>query len=423
MCLFGAFIYNFNAPLQGVHSIRQSDTVFAAYSYCLEGSDFLKPKVAHGGETGGVAIGEFPIYSYALSIPCQLRGAWSETDPKIFILILWVLNLLVWIRWSKKYFPNLTVTTSSRALLFGFSTFSLVFLTISLPDNLALLLVGVAALVEQTKWPLKHLISAVLFCLVFAVRPYLIPLAYLVSPRPRWLIGVLLGCIAIYLIWYKWWVLKSDLNYYYTAIPPVSEMILALPHYFLDLLHVILREWFHYLFLPLMIWKWKELKKPEVLGLLFSILLVVLVRGEHLVVHNYYLWAGYIFFFLCLIRVFASFKPLVQTFLILLYGLIGFAQSQHQFHRQAQTRYEQMQTLANNINLPKDAKVAVYVGEGSCSTHYLYWLKRHGWCFYEKEFIDEKHCPQGATHYLVFKGEEPILQPCIFVPTEKPNDR
>ena len=212
LILLGAFLFNASSPLQGIHTIRQSDTVFAAYSYCMEGTDFLKPKVAHRGTTSGVAIGEFPLYSYIVSLPCQVRGSWSEYDPKFFILFFWILNFLIWTAWAKLYLklaPSNKDDIASLAIIFGFSTFALLYLTISLPDNLAFLLIGLAAYLQISDFRLLNrtlsqksisILSALLFILGFAVRPYLIPLILLVHRRWWWLTLTTVGCGIVYLL-------------------------------------------------------------------------------------------------------------------------------------------------------------------------------------------------------------------------------
>jgi hypothetical protein len=68
--LYSSFIlWSFQAPLVGVHFIRQADTLFTAYSYCKEDSSFLYPRIVHRENTSGVSIGEFPLFSYVLSLP------------------------------------------------------------------------------------------------------------------------------------------------------------------------------------------------------------------------------------------------------------------------------------------------------------------------------------------------------------------
>ena len=186
LILFLAFAYNATSPLQGVHTIRQSDTTFAAYSYCYEGTEFLKPKVAHRGATSGIAIGEFPLYSFIMSLPCQIRGTWSEYDPKFLILLLWILNLLVWTAWAKVYLkPH---EPAAFSIFLGFSTFSLLFMTIALPDNLAFFLIGLAAYLKTySQKKLSLIASSLLFILAFAIRPYLIPLILLVNLSWLWI--------------------------------------------------------------------------------------------------------------------------------------------------------------------------------------------------------------------------------------------
>jgi hypothetical protein len=385
----------------------------------MEDAEFLKPRVAHSGETNGVAIGEFPLYSYVLSLPCHVRGSWSEYDPKFFILILWILNLIVWLRWAKDYLGEVKLDTPSLGIFFGFSTFSLLFMTISIPDNLSLLLVGIAALLTQRKK--KAVFSWALFALAFAIRPYFIPLAILVNREKRWLAATSVAAVLIYVVWYKWWALNSEINYYYIQIPSLVETLSTLK--VVELIGVIAREWFHFLLLPLVIWKWKKLNKLEILGLGFSVILVVVLRGNHLIIHSYYFWAAFVFAFLCMARATADLPEKWKTAVVIFYALTGIAQTQHQFHAQAQARSRQIADLANKAGLKPEDKVAVYVGDGSCSTNYLYWMKHHGWCFYETQFQGADHCPSGAKYYLKYEADEPTLKPCIFAPTEKPNDR
>ncbi len=422
LILLVAFAFNANAPLQGIHTIRQSDTTFSAYSYCVEKTPFLKPKVAHRGATGGTAIGEFPLYSYLMSLPCQIRGSWSELDPKFLILFLWILNLAIWCAWAKIYFKQSEV--SAFAILLGFSTFSLLFMTIALPDNLAFFLIGLAAFLHQ-RYPQKRIyfLTTLLFILAFAIRPYLIPLMVLVHRRWLWMCLTTLGCLAVYVLWYKIWVQQSELNYYYLAIPPISEMIVTFPNYALLLFKTILREWFQYIFICLIVWKWRSLKILEVFGVLGSLALVIFVRGEHLVVHSYYLWAAAVFTVLCLYRALMTLSGRQQTVALLCYGVIGFAQTQHEFHRQAFFKSREVQNLLEIEKLPPQAKIAVYVGDGSCSTQYLYWMKHHGWCVYEKDFKGPQNCPVGADYYFRYELDQPILKPCESAPTDKPTDK
>ncbi len=420
--LLAAFAFNADAPLQGVHTIRQSDTTFAAYSYCVENTPFLKPKVAHRGATSGTAIGEFPIYSYVMSLPCQLRGSWSELDPKFLILLLWILNLSIWWGWAKIYLrPS---DPSAFAVLLGFSTFSLLFMTIALPDNLAFFLIGLAAFLHQ-RFPQKRIsfFTSLLFILAFAIRPYLIPLMLLVHRRFLWMCLTTIGCLVVYVLWYKIWVQQSELNYYYLAIPPISEMIETFPHYAVLLLKTVLREWFQDIFIFLVIWKWRSLKRLEVFGVFGSLALVIIVRGEHSIVHSYYLWAAAVFAALCLFRALMTLNKKQQTVALLFYGAIGIANTQHEYHRQAHFRYEQLKALVETEKVPLAAKIAVYVGDGSCSTQYLYWMKHYGWCFYEKTFQGPKHCPAGADYYFKYELETPILKPCESTPTDKPTDK
>ena len=140
-------------------------------------------------------------------------------------------------------------------------------------------------------------------------------------------------------------------------------------------------------------------------------------------VHSYYMWAAAIFSFLCLVRAWLALPKKFQSVALVCYGLIGFAQTQHEFHHQAFVRFEELQNLLKKENVPPKAKIAVYVGDGSCSTQYLYWMKHHGWCFYENYFKGPDSCPAGADYYFRYEKETPILKPCGSAPTEKRTDK
>src|SRR5690606_8408673 len=125
---------------------------------------------------------------------------------------------------------------------------------------------------------------------------------------------------------------------------------------------------------------------------------------EHIIIHSYYLWPAAIFAFLLLTRSFLHIKNTkLQAGLLILYGLIGFVQTQHHFHRQAEYQAQKVQKLFSQYEISPQARIAVYVGDGSCSTQYLYWSRHQGWCFYEDQFKGAEFCPEGADYYFRFE--------------------
>lgn len=426
-----AFIYNINSPLQGVHSIRQADTLFSAYSYCKEDTPFLLPKLPQRGLSSGVGIGEFPLYSYIVSLPCQISGVWSEVTPKIFVLIFLFLNIWVWGIFIKNLCLNFLASNSplwkwdwlSFILLFLFSTHTLLFYTISIPDSLSLLCIGLAGLIVQKLDPHKNnnlriFTSVLLFVIGFGIRPYYIPLIFFITQdKKHWLFAITLSSL-FYLFWYQYWVQKSTVNYYYTALMNPMEILLQWRSILQGIFEFIFRNSINLIGLFaifFVIRKFPMARKhfswPALL-LSFSIALVVLLRGEHILNHSYYLGAAAIIMLSLLVYAFGLLSEKQRLGFLIMYGLIGIANTQHLWKAQAAEKYQTVQNLLRENQVKPEDKIAVYVGDGSCSNHYLYWAKHIGWCIYERDFKTEAPCPVGAQFYLKYENEDLMLRKC-----------
>lgn len=455
--LFGFWV-NLEAPLQGVHSIRQADTLFSAYSYCKENTSFMLPKLPNRGLSSGIGIGEFPLYSYVISLPCKWSGIWSEQTPKFFVLIFWIILAFI----LGKY---ISVRTSFFdwnifLILFLFSTHSLLYYTISIPDSLALIFIFSSALIFQKNNFQKNKIlyswiGSLMFFIGFAMRPYLLPLIFLIIFDLKTWIRLGLGSILVYLFWYKYWIFHSEVSYYYTALMNPFELRHQLGQVIKGILEFSLRNilniigliFLFYCFFTstiktqgifslLNFWNflkshtleisrkmYRTLKTQPVLlnsiemnfwnisVAIGSIVFVVLLRGEHILIHGYYLGAASIpFLFLATQEISSRLiqglwkKKYINIFLTF-YILIGLAQTQHHWHAQAKNRYEQVQEQVLKNNIKETDLIAVYASNDSCSNHYLYWAKRSGWCLYERDFHPENPCPPGAQYYLFFNSD------------------
>jgi len=69
-----ARIYNIHAPITGLRSWRQADTMTMAVNFYENGYNFFYPQINWGGNTPGYVESEFPIYSYFAALLFSVVG-------------------------------------------------------------------------------------------------------------------------------------------------------------------------------------------------------------------------------------------------------------------------------------------------------------------------------------------------------------
>ncbi|MGE0632866.1 MAG: hypothetical protein AB7O96_10680 [Pseudobdellovibrionaceae bacterium] len=400
------YFQNFEYLLRGVHKIRQADTLFTGYSYCFEGTEFLKPKVANRENTSGVSIGEFPLFSYLISIPCKMTGQWSETFPRYFSIFIFLLNGLLWGAWIKKRNPQ--ILFSSWLIFFFFCSLQLLHLSIPLPDGLALLFMGGALFLWEEKGMHQTyfwISGLFLFGVGFLMRPYLFPLVFLYWDKKTWTAALAL-CGALYFFWYKYWIFKySEVSYYLTRVVNPEDLVPQIPGLILPIIEISIIEMMNYVGLFLILFFVKDFKKEIAIWALVCIM-VIGARGKHFINHNYYLLAGSLVISIVMTLAWNKIKNRCRTGILLLFVLIGIGLNQHLWKAPKEKWQIDLERMANE-KVPKDAKVASYIG---VSPQWLYLSKRTGWMFKPEKYTDQ--CPEGAAWALILKDELPEFIPC-----------
>lgn len=410
--LFGLLIFavlyfhNFEYTLRGIHKVRQADTLFSGYSYCFEDTSFLKPRIAHRENTTGIAIGELPLFSYLLSIPCKLTGRWSESFPRILSLLFFALNAVLWGLWIRKRYP--AVSMSAWLIFFCFSSLHLGHLTIPLPDGLALLFVGGALLLwdreDKNFW--MNLLGVLLFVLGFWMRPYLFPLLFFKLENRKLVLSTFIACVGIYLFWYKYWVIKnSEIEYYYTNLGHFSDWIIQAPSLIGPYILIAGKEMTNYIGIFMILFFARDLKK---LWLLWGViwLMVIGARGLHMLNHHYYLLAASVVTSIMMTVAWTQMQNRYKLWIPILFIISGLSINQHLWNPPREKWQMQLEGMADE-QVPKDAKVATYIG---LSPQWLYLIKRTGWMFDPKKYTGT--CPEGATWALILVNENPQFVRC-----------
>lgn len=424
ICLLGllllaaGFLTTWNAPLSGIHGVRQADTLFAGWSYCVEGTEFLRPRVAHRGTGAGVAIGEFPLASAVFAAPCLLTGTWSEGAVKLMLTLILALNTLVWGLFIRRRWPDRWPGWAWFGVIWVFSTHSLLHLTIAIPDPLALMLVATAGLAFQSAESSKYsgwkrfLTRAggiVFFTIAFAIRPYLVPLLLLVISHRKWRGTAFIACTVFYLAWYRWWSSQSDVSYYATDAFSMSETLTHATGILYALAEFLVRNMTNVIGLWFAVLAWRVDRDRFLWGLAFASLAMVLaMRAPMIIHHKYYLGAFSILLTILLTQGARRAPPWTAAAFL----LVAVVNVQHLWHGDTHETWMLVQTeIERHAVAPKD-RIAVYAGNDSAETRYLYWAKRTGWVFPRASFAGTDHCPEGANWAMIVNDDHPVLQPC-----------
>lgn len=407
-----------SSPIEGVHAIRQADTLFAGWSYCRENTEFLKPKIAHRGDTSGVSIGEFPLASMVFALPCKLTGTWNEGAVKTIVLLLLLLNAGLWGTFLRRRWPERWPGWDWFLLVWLFSTHTLLHFTIALPDPLAFALIATAGLgfqaARDSKGPylgaiLCRLGASALFVIAFGMRPYLVPLLPLVIPGRPWRVGTVIACALFYLLWFKWWILQSEVSYYATEATAFKETAEKAGPILWALIEAVLRNALNFVGLWWLIAAFRAQKDRTMMWLwLGSFALVLALRAPMIINHKYYLGAAMLLTTIwCLWGVRRA-----PGWLAWIYLLVGVVNTQHYWHGKNVMAMRRVETEITRHELAPDEKIAIYIGESQPVT-YFYWAKRPGWGFLSKDFRGLDHCPPAAAWALIETDQGPSLEPCV----------
>ncbi len=402
----GLFLFSFRTVLNGPHEHRQADSIFSGYFYCIEpGSQFLYPHIGPRGDAAGVAINEFPIYSFILGTICQIKGSWDEVTPKVISLLFALLaGLLFWRTLLKKYQLDPQEPGNSWPeflVVFLLLPVSWTFFSIPMPESTSLLFYAVSAYL-WTAYPKHKLIFALSSCcflIGFLIRPFYI--LFLFFFVPSLIAGVFLLAASIFLFWfwYRYWDSQATTNpgYFGIRLETAREMIMSVPHALSMLPSRILG---HTALVGLLGLYLIRKKYPVVILFYIACIgMMYVLKPTHVGEHAYYLLNAGLFasfgIFLSL-HLMATWQ---RNLFLLLFLLYSFSVTQHNFH--ANGNWERTQAaLEEHGKLAPDAVVATYLGN---NPQWLYYLKRTGYIFEPTEFNGT--CPAKATQYLISSEE------------------
>lgn len=369
----------------------------------------MEPRAAfRGGLEKGITIGEFPLYSYILSVPCKVTGEWSYTLPKIFTYFCYLVGLLLW---TRLLFPDSKEKRRFFALLSLSLSAIMTYIMIPIPDTFVFLLYACGATVlrkSQNESKQKNFLGGVvglaLLTLGFLIRPYfvfIVPYLYWITKDRRYIYSIL-PCIPAYYWWYKVVAGTTEIFYYYTGMPKFSAMVQ-------DFLPALSKGWY-------LVWR----DQLALFGVVFvskawnsnkviaSYALAVLIglfflRGDHLNGHQYYIIA------LTLIGLHlmteGAFLVSEKTRSLLVAGMfvVLIATDQHLWHAPT-VDYKKIRTDVAKSTTFKDRICT----EGLGVTEGLYFALRTGWSdqwqhfagktFPEPHIINETvpyECPPG----------------------------
>lgn len=445
--IFGFFsLRNQFMPLEGVHKIRQADTLFTGLSYCYEGGSFFEPRIVQRGINMGISIGELPVFSYLISLPCKATGVWSEAFPKLFNFVFLILGILVWHQ-ALTLLLQRGVSLLLFATFYFFSTNAIVHYQIPIPDHFALFLMGCCFYFEyllrknplptsswkqwlhsQTKLAVliritMQILVPCLFATAFLMRPYLIPLiAFFILPlcldlkalfQTRFLASLFLS-IAGYVLWYKWWAPNhTTLLYYNTILHTPLEVFAQWRGILKGIYEQFLRSYLNFIGIFLLaaylfrknLFKNERIADQLLLLALLSYLFVVLIKGDHGSRHGYYFSAFFIFLTMSLtlltdLLVHEKFK----NFIMYGFVVIGIANTQHYFHGKFQPYFNELVELRKLIPLG-GSLVATYAATESNDPVELYVLQRIGYAYARTDLPEKTRAAIQASPISEIPGE------------------
>lgn len=378
---FGLQVWHFNSPLLGSHGWRQADTLFTGYFFCKEDSNIMHPRIAQRELTDGIAIGEFPLYSWLASVPCQLTGNWSEGFPKLLSwLLFWCSSLLFSLALVRKWGRKESFFEFATLLLCAELT--LTFFTRPLPDVMAFFLISLAGFIwTGARYPslfsTRYMAGLILATTGFLIRPYLVPLAFFVLPFGvfRWIV------LGLSVNWaYNWWFIEhtqiSSVGYYLITRKPFLEAWTEIPASIWPLIQQTAKDHLNYILIPFFFLGF--FRRFLTGGFWwFSILLLLFVSGKHFSAHPYYMTSACVLA-LCMAWSCLPKTPSFRAGLIFCFGLIGVANSQHHFHDNKDQHGIIVRDLARQKTEPQD-KVVTLTTMGNQIPILLYYAKRTGW--------------------------------------------
>lgn len=414
LTLLGMWINVLPIPLNGAHQWRQADTLVTGYYFFNEETNIGYPKVAARNGTDGVAIGEFPLYSYIIGMTARAIGEWSEVTPKIINAFFFLLAFVSWGAFLRRKFGYTENDWMFWTLAFVATPLSLVYLTIPMPESIALACFGGAAWLwtrpfekKKSLQTLKEfsptdIIAAALFILGFVIRPYHIWLLFVIAPNIYQMAVVLVLCCASFFGWYRWWAGQATTlhGYFGIGFESPSAVLSALPKAFQSIPKRLIDQTLIIGLWPL----WRGIKQAPLWGLGFfaSWGTMMLLKPTHIPAHPYYLMNAGIFASVLMYLGMRTFSITTANIFGVIFIITSFVTVQHQFRPNRE--WPQIEALVNQVASQSDEtdRVASYLG---VNPKWHYFIKRRGSMHEPIEYQGVAHCPYDAKYFLYQNSE------------------
>jgi hypothetical protein len=424
---------------QGIHFIRQSDSLSFASNYFLFDYGLFEPHVFNLTSTDGAAACEFPVLYYIAAMVYRFTGE-SYSVLRIIHLIIISCGFMAAFQFMHRRVKHFVVATSLTLILIT-STVVLYYASNFLVDSaaLGLALLGIERFDRfRTSEMTRHYVLSVLFftlsCLLkitFAIWPLALFGALFSFQKPflkRAHLALLLPVVSA-VIWFSIATLynqRSGDDYFLTSSIPIwqlttgesAQLVDAVTHYWPGSYYPPITRWALLISLGLFVWNIKHRNRFELKFTAIAFVGIVcyfLLMGRAFINHDYYFLpiVPWILLLLpCLAEPLDPFKNKRQQ-LVLRLALIAVVLSAATYTRQKLDRRFFMsndpfddaalgireEISMHRLPMPQDAQPVIVIGDPTRNGTLLF-LKSKGMTYTDLEHflsaMDRQHVPENA---------------------------
>ena len=368
---------------KGPHIIRQVDTLSISMKYYFNifltehlGLNSFLPMLLSAGDNQGITAMEFPLINLLLSPFFYLGPYWGRICARlIFVMISILLSLWNYKLWKRKKYYG--IDFGDAALILPIVSVSSLYFEKMMPDYMAFILVSLSVALSM-KANKKSF-----FCFVFAslgllIKPTsVIALGTLLLIRPNksvlkeiitWIVPAFIICIFYYTCGIDYLESKMDMTPYFKVgfRDPIAAFLqfFSRPKAILKLINkMIFTPYVFYCFLGWELFQRFINKKngfPLCLWamLIFQMITIIVLDGEHIFAHSYYMLSlsfvaslFYIHFFSVASQKMASVVLIATIFL----NVESFIHRLKPFFRE--NIFYQCEQILANVNIPYGSKI------------------------------------------------------------------
>lgn len=414
-----------NAPLETGHNWRQSLTNMIARNFLEGEANLLYPKIDMAGAKSGIIGSEFPVFNYLVYLVSSVFG-YAHWYGRLINLAISSIGFLYFFKLVKGIF-NKQVAFNATVILLVSIWFS--FSRKIMPDtfSVSLVIIGLYYAREYLCDGRNHHLILFLFFSALGVLskiPAVSLLSLLIIPlffkdyRNKKLLTLYVAAgisVAISVWWYFYWVPYLVDEYHYALFFPksfaegmaeVSALIpQALEKFYFSSLH----SYFGFLcFLAGLYFVFRDRNKATKIGFVIITLVFlafIIKTGSVFPKHNYYI-IPYAPVMALIAGVFVSKVPKkYQVILLILIGVEGVANQQHDFFIKKDKRY--LLSLEQIVDKHVDENELI-VTNGGQSPQQLYFANRRGWTVNDTILHDsgkiQQFAQKGAKFLVIDKN-------------------